>query len=95
MQQQRYKPHHLYILWQELLPNPWDSIAWQQLWKSKEDQAFITTMGLDMATFRYILEGDNSFGIQWESSTIPRNDVCIYGGSQLKEDLWMVQVLLA
>jgi len=52
-------------------------------------------MGLDVATFRYILEGDNSFGIQWESSTIPRNDVCIYGGSQLKEDLWMVQVLLA
>ena len=83
MQRRRRRPHRLYLPRQELLPNPWDGTAWQQLWKSEEDRAFITTMGLDVATFRYILEGDNGFGIQWESSTIPRNDVCIYGGSRL------------
>jgi len=84
MQRRRRRPHRLYLLRQGLLPNPWDGTAWQQLWKGKEDRAFITTMGLDVASFRYILlEGDNGFETQWERSTIPRNDVCIYGGSRL------------
>jgi len=38
MQQQRRKPHRLYLSRQELLPNPRDGTAWQQLWKSQEDQ---------------------------------------------------------
>jgi len=79
MQRQRRKPHRLYLLRQELLPNPRDGIVWQQLWKSQEDQAFITTMGIDVAIFHYILEGADGFGIQWENSSIPHNDVCIYG----------------
>jgi len=40
-------------------------------------------MGIDVATFHYILEGADGFGIQWENSSIPRNGVCIYGELQL------------
>ena len=40
-------------------------------------------MGIDVATFHYILEGADGFGIQWENSSIPHNDVCIYGEPQL------------
>jgi len=50
MQRQCRKPHCLYLLRQELLPNPRDGTVWQQLWKSQENRAFITTMGIDVAT---------------------------------------------
>ncbi|KAF8799597.1 hypothetical protein BYT27DRAFT_7058723, partial [Phlegmacium glaucopus] len=63
----------------ELMPNPRVDTPWQRLWASQEDRAFITTMGFDVATFRYILEGSGRFGQQWEESTIPRNDVSIAG----------------
>jgi len=46
-------------------------MAGQQLWQSQEDQAFITTMGVDVATFCYILEGADGFENQWESSSTP------------------------
>jgi len=75
---QRRERRH-YLIRRELPPNPRHGTAWQRLWDSQADRAFITTMGFDVSTFRLILEGPNRFGQRWESSAIPRNDVGRYG----------------
>ena len=36
-------------------------------------------MGIDVATFRKLLEGPGRFGERWENMPIPRNDVCCAG----------------
>jgi hypothetical protein len=60
-----------YLCQKELCPNPRAGTPWQQLWQSQEDRAFITTMGFDVTTFRFVLEGPGGFGEHWESSPIP------------------------
>ena len=39
------------------------------------DHAFITTMGIDVATFSHLL--DQGFAETWDSTPIPRNDVSL------------------
>ncbi|KAF7800313.1 hypothetical protein EIP86_011562, partial [Pleurotus ostreatoroseus] len=63
----------LYLTRPELLPNPRQATPWQQLFESQNDRAFITTMGIDVDTFNYILV-DGGFGLQWNSQPIPRPD---------------------
>ncbi|KAE9407420.1 hypothetical protein BT96DRAFT_954504 [Gymnopus androsaceus JB14] len=43
--------------------------------QNKDDHSFITTMGFDVRTFHYILEGWNCFAEQWNNTPIPRNNV--------------------
>ena len=47
------------------------------LYQSQSDQAFITTMGLDMTTFQLLL--DVGFKFLWDSVPIPRTDTNING----------------
>jgi hypothetical protein len=75
----RRRPHRLYLTRPELLPNPRIGTPWQMLWNSQNDRAFITTMGFDVKTFRYMLEGPRHFAEMWDSTPIPREDVSYQG----------------
>lgn len=58
------------------MPKPREDSAWQRLFKSQNDCTFITTMGVDVATFYYIL--DSGFTAAWGMMPIPRNDTNTY-----------------
>ena len=66
------RPRRQYLGRPNLLPNPRFGTPWKRLYERHEDRAFITTMGVDTATFRAILEA--GFGRLWYSDTIPRTD---------------------
>jgi hypothetical protein len=74
-QNERRQDHRFYLCRAELLPDPRVGTPWQRLWESQKDRAFITTMGLDVNTFRFLLEGPGRFAECWENTPIPRNDV--------------------
>ncbi|KDN44640.1 hypothetical protein RSAG8_05405, partial [Rhizoctonia solani AG-8 WAC10335] len=57
----------------ELMPAPRTESPWQAIFRSREDRAFITTMGMNVATFDFIL--DHGFRATWIAHTIPREDV--------------------
>ncbi|KAJ3870860.1 hypothetical protein F5051DRAFT_242273 [Lentinula edodes] len=73
----RRNPSRLYLTRPQLLPNPRIESPWIRLWKGQENRAFITTMGFDVATFRFMLEGPGHFADVWNSTPIPRNDVSL------------------
>ncbi|KAF9564958.1 hypothetical protein CPC08DRAFT_741246 [Agrocybe pediades] len=75
LRNQNRRRQRLYLCRPELLPNPRVDTPWQRLWESQNDRAFIMTMGFDVATFRYILDGPLGFASRWDSTPIPRNDV--------------------
>jgi hypothetical protein len=62
-------PHRTYLTHPELLPNPRANTPWQRLYSSQSDQAFITTMGFDVATFNLLLWG--GFAERWDLQAIP------------------------
>ncbi|CDO68934.1 hypothetical protein BN946_scf185000.g77 [Trametes cinnabarina] len=62
-----------YLTRRELLPNPRKDTPWQQLYASCNDRAFITTMGIDVSTFHFILE--HGFQRSWQMHPIERVDV--------------------
>jgi hypothetical protein len=70
---ERRQPSRLYLCRPQLLRNPRGATAWQVLRRTRNDQAYITTMGFDVATFDAIL--DAGFGVAWEMTPIPREDV--------------------
>ncbi|KAI8989206.1 hypothetical protein BD414DRAFT_329457 [Trametes punicea] len=70
-----------YLCRPQLLPNPRESTPWQALYHSQNDRAFITTMGIDCATFQYIL--DSGFAHRWNTTPIPRPDVHATGEPRL------------
>ena len=72
--------HRLYLCRPELIPNPRIGSPWQALYQSQSDRAFITTMGLDTATFHLLLNA--SFEFLWDSTPIPRTDTNINGQCQ-------------
>ncbi|KIY42825.1 hypothetical protein FISHEDRAFT_79106 [Fistulina hepatica ATCC 64428] len=72
-----------YLIRAELLDNPRTSTPWRCLWDSQSDRAFITTMGFDVATFHFILEGPGRFAELWDARPIPRSDVCHHGRPRL------------
>jgi hypothetical protein len=63
------------------MPFPCIDSAWQHLYESQDDQAFITTMGVDVETFHTILDS----GLQdcWDTTTIPCPDVASGGQPRL------------
>ena len=69
----RRKERRLYLTRPDLLPNPRVGTPWQTLLESRNDRAFITTMGFDRAVFNSILE--EGFAEYWNTTPIPRADV--------------------
>jgi hypothetical protein len=72
---------HTYLVWANLLPNPCFGTPWQQLYWSKSNRAFLTTMGFDVATFQAILEA--GFAQRWCTTPIPCPDVNPAGQTRL------------
>jgi hypothetical protein len=72
----------LYLTRPELLRNPRQDTPWQTLYASRNDRAFITTMGLDVATFHHILD-HAGFARRWDTRPIPRPDVQSHGNPRL------------
>lgn len=70
-QARRNRTRH-YLCRPELLPNPRVDTPWQKLYESRSDRAYITTMGVDVATFHYLL--DEGFTELWDSTPIERDD---------------------
>lgn len=70
---ERRRERRLYLVREDLHPNPRTFSAWQRLFRGKSDRAFITTMSVDVSTFFAILE--DGFEAMWNSSPIPRHDV--------------------
>ena len=66
------RPRRQYLGRTNLLPNPRIGTPWIRLYENHEDQAFITTMGIDTSTFHAILEA--GFGHLWYIRPIPRPD---------------------
>ena len=52
---ERRFPIRRYLCRAQLLPNPRQGTPWQVIYESHDDRAFITTMGIDCATFHAIL----------------------------------------
>ncbi|KAF5376888.1 hypothetical protein D9615_007221 [Tricholomella constricta] len=71
-QQRNQRRQRLYLTRNELLPDPRRDTPWQKLYERRNTRAFITTMGIDVPTFKYILEG---FTTVWDSTPIPRGDL--------------------
>ncbi|KAL7284663.1 hypothetical protein ACG7TL_001960 [Trametes sanguinea] len=63
-----------YLRRRELLPDPRQAngTPWQRLYNSRDDRAYITTMGIDVSTFDFILE--TGFAAKWYSRPIERSD---------------------
>lgn len=71
----------LYLCRPQLLPNPRAGTPWQLLYHTQNDRAFITTMGINVHTFQYILE--SGFELRWNTTPIPRNDANANGPPRL------------
>lgn len=67
--ERRYHHRH-YLCRPQLLPNPRENTPWQALYNSRVDRAYITTMGVDTATFDFILA--SGFEDRWNTTPIPR-----------------------
>lgn len=61
-----------YLCQPELMPNPRVDSPWQKLYLSRNDRAYITTMGVDVETFNFLLA--EGFADRWYSTPIPRDD---------------------
>lgn len=75
------RAHQTYLTRPELMQAPRLSSPWQSLYLSRIDRAFITTMGLDVATFDLLLE--HGFQEIWERAAIPRTDTSVTGQPRL------------
>ena len=78
--ERRYE-RRLYLTRAELLPNPRHDTPWQQLYGSRNDRAFITTMGFSCSVFDLILSA--GFEERWNTTPISRNDVSSGGTPRL------------
>ncbi|KAG2747612.1 hypothetical protein P692DRAFT_201840533 [Suillus brevipes Sb2] len=72
-----WNPHCLYLCQPQLLPNPRVDTPWQVLYRSQNDRAFITTMGIDVDTFASLLT--SGFAQRWYET--PGGDPRIERGS--------------
>jgi hypothetical protein len=65
-------PKRLYLCHAHLLPDPHQNTPWQVLYASHSDRAFITTMGIDVLTFEFILT--SGFASLWYHKSITHPD---------------------
>ncbi|KAG6918855.1 hypothetical protein DXG01_011260 [Tephrocybe rancida] len=70
-------PSRLYLRRGQLLPNPRVGTPWQVLYDSRDNRAFIMTMGFDVAMFDYIME--SGFEYAWFWTAIPHPDTPTVG----------------
>jgi hypothetical protein len=68
----RRRSYRCYLCRPELIPNPCYNTSWQALYASRQDRAFITTMGVDVHTFHFLLAA--GFEDLWNTTPIPRED---------------------
>lgn len=78
---ERRQPSRRYLRRPQLLPNPRYDTPWQALYESRDDRAYITTMGIDVDTFHYIL--NHGFAREWNRNPIPRPDANPTGFARL------------
>ncbi|KZT57258.1 hypothetical protein CALCODRAFT_434501 [Calocera cornea HHB12733] len=71
------RAHRAYLSRRDLLRNPRLRTPFQTVLTGEVDRAYITTMGLDVKTFKRILEA--GFEDLWNTSAIPRPDVSAWG----------------
>ncbi|KDQ56284.1 hypothetical protein JAAARDRAFT_59183 [Jaapia argillacea MUCL 33604] len=69
--------HRLYLTRPELMPLPHVDSPWQRLVHSRNDRAFITTMGFDVNTF-FLIHNSGS-ARRWNDTPIPHSDVVLTG----------------
>lgn len=69
---ERRRRTRLYLCRRQLLRNPRGATPWQILYWSRNDRAYITTMGFDVASFNTILAA--GFDVAWTTTPIPRAD---------------------
>ncbi len=69
---ERRQPGRHHLRRPQLLPNPRSNTPWQALYESRDDRAYITTMGINVDTFHYIL--NHGFAHEWNHNAIPRSD---------------------
>ncbi|QRW03575.1 DDE superfamily endonuclease [Ceratobasidium sp. AG-Ba] len=71
-----------HLLRAHLLPLPRHLTPWTQIQRSNSNQAYLANMGLDVASFNYILH--SGFEQQWNTRTIFRRDVEEHGHPRLR-----------
>jgi hypothetical protein len=69
----RRRRNRFYLTRSTLPPTPRANTAWQHLFESRDDRAWILTMGVGVKVFEKILAA--GFAEAWTSTPIPRNDV--------------------
>jgi len=74
---ERRNPTRNYLCRPQLLPNPRTDTAWQVLFNSRNDRAYITTMGFNVETFELIVQ--SGFGERWYMQPIPHTDSSSHG----------------
>jgi len=65
--------NRFYLTRRNLHPSSWSATAWEYLYESKDDRAFILTMGVGVSVFQQLL--DSGFEVTWNTMLIPRDDV--------------------
>lgn len=70
-----------YLTRPELLPSPREESAWLAVYRSRENRAYINTMGIDVNTFDFLLQA--GFAHAWNTRPIPRNDVDPAGATRV------------
>ncbi|KAG8686021.1 hypothetical protein FRC11_009655 [Ceratobasidium sp. 423] len=70
-----------YLTRPELLPHPRTRSGWLSIYQSREDRAYIHVMGIDVATFDYLL--DSGFREAWNTRPIKRTDTNQAGASRI------------
>ena len=74
---ERRRAHRFYLRRPQLLPDPRENTPWQALYATRDDAAYIVTMGIDVDAFHLILA--SGFEEQWNSEPVSRNDVASTG----------------
>jgi len=65
--------NRFYLTRRNLNPSSRSATAWEYLYESKDDRAFILTMGVGVSVFQQLL--DSGFEATWNTMPIPRDDV--------------------
>ncbi|KAG8686750.1 hypothetical protein FRC11_008428 [Ceratobasidium sp. 423] len=75
------KRKRYYLTRPELQQSPMDSSGWQSIYRSREDRAYIHVLGIDVATFDYLM--DSGFREAWNLHPIKRTDTNQVGASRI------------
>jgi hypothetical protein len=82
----RPRRKRVYLRRAELLPSPRLTSAWQSIYQSREDRAYIQVLGINVATFDYLLASGfehawNTRAITWTDTDppVPRRTLSLVG----------------